>query len=450
MSKAIVFLAPGFEEIEATTIIDILRRGEVIVEVVSITKKEVKGAHDLKFIADKNIKEINQKDYDAIILPGGSPGYINLRNHTKVLSIIMEAFEKNKLIGAICAAPAVLAKSGILKGKKCTIYPGMENELKKGGGIPQKAWIVEDKNIITSQGPATALPFALKLVEKLSNPQIAETLAIRTLAESVLKQNKIQIETKIEVPISNSESAITIQNLFKQFEDVIAVDGLNLQIRKGELFGLLGPNGAGKSTTINILSGLLQPTKGKAQIGGFDVSKNQDEIKKLIGLCPQKASVFNFLTGRENIELFGRLHSISKNKLEQRIEKFLTKLDLKEDSNRQTKSYSGGMLRKLNLIIALINDPQIAFLDEPTVGMDPRARRATWDFIKSLKNKDKTIILTTHYIEEAESLSDRVGIIDYGKLIELGSPKELMKKYKTKNLEEVFLKITGRRILEGV
>jgi ABC-type multidrug transport system ATPase subunit len=125
-------------------------------------------------------------------------------------------------------------------------------------------------------------------------------------------------------------------------------------------------------------------------------------------------------------------------------------LDLAEVSTRKVKGYSGGMLRKLNLIIALISDPAIAFLDEPTVGMDPRARRATWKFIESLKNQGKTIILTTHYIEEAEALSDRVGIIDYGKLIELGTPHELMERYNAKNLEEVFLTITGRRIGEGM
>ncbi|MCW3997754.1 MAG: ATP-binding cassette domain-containing protein [Candidatus Bathyarchaeota archaeon] len=245
-------------------------------------------------------------------------------------------------------------------------------------------------------------------------------------------------------------SAILIRNLVKKFEDITAVDELNLEIKQGELFGLLGPNGAGKTTTINILSGLLEPTKGTGLVRGFDVTKDQQKIKSLIGLCPQKAAVFNFLTGRENIELFGNLHSIAKKDLEERIEILLEKLELVEASKRQAKGYSGGMLRKLNLIIALINDPQIAFLDEPTVGLDPRARRATWEFIRSLKKKDKTIILTTHYIEEAEALSDRVGIIDYGKLIALGTPKELMRKYKTKNLEEVFLKITGRRILEGI
>lgn len=450
MTKAIVFLASGFEEIEASTIIDVLRRGKVEVNIVGLITKEVQGAHDIKFIPDTFIDELDLEDFDAVILPGGSPGYKNLKNNKKVLKIIKKAFEDGKLVGAICAAPAVLAETGILKGKNCTIYPGMETELEKGGGVPKKKWIVEDGNIITSQGPATALPFAIKLVEKLAGPQIAEQLKKKTLTELVLKQSSPHLDFKIVPTEHKADSAISIRNLVKQFDDVKAVDGLNLDIKQGEIFSLLGPNGAGKSTTINILSGLLEPTEGIALINGFDVTKNLDKVKGLIGLCPQKASVFYFLTGRENIELFGNLHSISKKRLEQRMESLLEKLELKEVSKRQAKGYSGGMLRKLNLIIALINDPRIAFLDEPTVGMDPRARRATWEFIRSLKKKDKTVILTTHYIEEAEVLSDRVGIIDFGKLIALGSPIELMEKYKTKNLEEVFLKITGRRILEGI
>ncbi|MBY9013479.1 MAG: ATP-binding cassette domain-containing protein [Candidatus Lokiarchaeota archaeon] len=245
-------------------------------------------------------------------------------------------------------------------------------------------------------------------------------------------------------------SAIIIKDLVKQFDDVTAVNGINLEIKKGELFGLLGPNGAGKTTIINMLVGLLNPTEGTAVVGGYDVKRDLSEIKKMIGVCPQEASVYKFLKGRENVELFGNLFEMDKNLLKERADKFFEASGLKEASNRKAKGYSGGMIRQLNLIIALINDPKIVFLDEPTVGMDPRARRNTWNFIGDLKQEDKTIILTTHYIEEAEALCDRVGIIDYGELVALGSPKELMKKHDATNLEEVFMKITGRRILEGV
>ena len=239
-------------------------------------------------------------------------------------------------------------------------------------------------------------------------------------------------------------------DLVKKYDEVTALDKLNLEIMQGELFSLLGPNGAGKTTTINILTGILKPTSGTATIAGFDIEENMNEIKKLIGVCPQEAAVFQFLNAKENIELIGNLHSISKTEIEERTTGFLELLGLTEASQRKAGGYSGGMLRKLNLMMALINDPKIAFLDEPTVGMDARSRRNTWEFIGSLKGKNKTIILTTHYIEEAETLSDRVGIIDSGKLVELGTPEELKTEYGVKSLEQVFLNITGRRITEGL
>ncbi|HEC38766.1 hypothetical protein LCGC14_0916310 [marine sediment metagenome] len=248
----------------------------------------------------------------------------------------------------------------------------------------------------------------------------------------------------------DDDNAIVIKGLVKRFGDILAVDDLNLEIKRGELFGLLGPNGAGKSTTINILSGLLKPTEGTAYVGGYDVMKDLKKVKELIGVCPQEVAVFKFLSGKENIELFGSLHGMTKSEIKERTEELLKLANFKETSKRKAKGYSGGMARQLNLLIAIVNDPKIAYLDEPTVGMDARARRKTWEFIGSLKEQNKTVILTTHYIEEAEALSDRVGIIDYGQLIALGTPKELMEKHGAKNLEEVFLKITGRRITEGI
>ena len=212
----------------------------------------------------------------------------------------------------------------------------------------------------------------------------------------------------------------------------------------------MGPNGAGKTTTINMLCGLIKPTDGTVLIGGYNIEKNPHAVKQLISVCPQEAAVFPFLTGRENIEYFGNMHLMPKEKLNERVENLLKTLDLYEASKRKAKEYSGGMKRQLNLLVALINEPNILFLDEPTVGMDPRVRRKTWEFIGSIKDEKRTIILTTHYIEEAEALCDRVAIIDYGKLVALGPPKKLMEEHKSENLEEVFLKITGRRILEGV
>jgi ABC-2 type transport system ATP-binding protein len=247
-----------------------------------------------------------------------------------------------------------------------------------------------------------------------------------------------------------NEISILMDNIVKRFEDVIAVDGVNLQVKEGELFGLLGPNGAGKTTTVNILCGLIKPTSGNAMVGGYDVQKENTKVKELIGVCPQETAIYPYLTGAENVELFGNLYTLDKNTLRMRQKMLFEKMELTQDAKRKVEKYSGGMKRRLSLIMALIHDPQIIFLDEPTIGMDPQSRRAVWDFMVELKKESKTIFLTTHYMEEAEVLCDRVGIIDRGKLIALDSPKELISKNDVRNLEEVFIKLTGRRIREEI
>ncbi|HUJ84044.1 MAG TPA: ABC transporter ATP-binding protein [Candidatus Acidoferrales bacterium] len=243
-----------------------------------------------------------------------------------------------------------------------------------------------------------------------------------------------------------SEPAIEIQNLTKKFEDKTALDNLNLEVSKGELFGLLGPNGAGKTTTINILCGLVKPLCGTAKIYNHDVQKETRQVKELIGVCPQETAIYPYLSGDENLELFGNLHCMNKKLLRERSKLLLATLGLKEDAKRVSAKYSGGMKRRLSLALALIHDPQVVFLDEPTVAMDPQSRHAVWDFIKNQKNQGKTVVLTTHYMDEAEELCDRVGIIDHGKLIAEGSPKALIAERQVKNLEELFIKLTGRNI----
>jgi ABC-2 type transport system ATP-binding protein len=245
-----------------------------------------------------------------------------------------------------------------------------------------------------------------------------------------------------------SEWAITTENLTKKYEDKLAVENLSLQVGKGELFGLLGPNGAGKTTTISIICGLIKPTSGTVKIYGYDVIKEQQKVKELIGVCIQETAIYPYLTGMENLALFGNLYAMNKKTIKERSNLLLTKMALKEDAKRLAAKYSGGMKRRLSLALALIHDPQIAFLDEPTVAMDPQSRHAVWDFIKEQKTKGKTIILTTHYMEEAEELCDRVGIIDQGKLIALGTPQELIAKNNVKNLEDVFIELTGRKMRE--
>jgi ABC-2 type transport system ATP-binding protein len=245
-----------------------------------------------------------------------------------------------------------------------------------------------------------------------------------------------------------NESAIVMEHLGKEYQDVKALDDLCLQVAKGELFGLLGPNGAGKTTTISILCGLIKPTSGSAKVSGYGVQRESGKVRALIGVCPQETAIYPYLTGSENVDLFGNLNDMDKQTLKARRVMLLEKMGLTQDAKRKADKYSGGMKRRLSLALALIHDPQIAFLDEPTVAMDPQSRHAVWDFIKEQKKEGKTIILTTHYMEEAEELCDRVGIIDHGKLIALGTPKDLISENDVKNLEEVFIKLTGRQMRE--
>ena len=232
---------------------------------------------------------------------------------------------------------------------------------------------------------------------------------------------------------------IIIKNLVKEYKDINAVDNLNLEINKGELFSLLGVNGAGKTTTIKMLTCLLLPTKGEIEIEGLDIIKNREDIKKIINVSPQETAVAPNLTVYENLDFFAGIYNI-KNK-DKVINELIDNFNLKKFLNKKAKNLSGGIMRKLSIAISLINDPKILYLDEPTLGLDVIARHELWNVINLLKGK-KTIILTTHYMEEAEKLSDRIGILKEGKLLEIGTLEELKNKYHTKTLEDTFIKIT--------
>jgi 4-methyl-5(b-hydroxyethyl)-thiazole monophosphate biosynthesis len=182
MAKALVFLASGFEEIETVTVVDILRRAGVEVTVAGLAPNVTEGKHGMRIVPDKSIDDVSVEDFDAVVVPGGNPGYKNLRKDPRVINMVKKAFGSNKLVAAICAGPTVLSDAGILKGKACTIYPGMDEELEAGGGKPKHDIVVVDDSIITSRGPATAFPFALKLAEKLAGKQVAEAVSKRTLA----------------------------------------------------------------------------------------------------------------------------------------------------------------------------------------------------------------------------------------------------------------------------
>ncbi|MFX1278473.1 MAG: ABC transporter ATP-binding protein [Promethearchaeota archaeon] len=221
------------------------------------------------------------------------------------------------------------------------------------------------------------------------------------------------------------ELAIETKNLTKYFGDVHAVDGIDLQVPKGTLFGFLGPNGAGKTTTISILSTILPPTSGEATILGNDVQKDANKIKKIIGVCPQEIVLYERLSARENINLIAKMHGLKKEDYKEKTDNLLGRMNLLERADSLVKTYSGGMKRRVNVLMAVIHDPEIVIFDEPTAGLDPQSRRVVWDFIRDFQKKNATIILTTHNMEEADDLSDELIIIDNGKIISQGTPKEL-------------------------
>ena len=231
---------------------------------------------------------------------------------------------------------------------------------------------------------------------------------------------------------------IKINNLTKKYKDKLAVDNLNLEIKTGELFSLLGTNGAGKTTTIKMLSTLILPTSGEVEINNLDLVKDSSKIKEIINISPQETAVASNLIVLENLYFMAGIYQIP-NK-EDKIKELIKLFKLEEVLKQKAKTLSGGYQRKLSIAISLINNPKILFLDEPTLGLDVISRHDLWKVIELLKGKT-TIILTTHYMEEAEVLSDRIGIMNKGKLIELGTSKELIKKAKTKNFEDAFIKI---------
>jgi len=218
---------------------------------------------------------------------------------------------------------------------------------------------------------------------------------------------------------------ITTTKLTKKFNSFTAVDGINLDIRKGELFGLLGPNGAGKSTTIYMLTTLLASTSGKAIVNGFDIATQSDEVRKSIGVVFQDPTVDTRLSAFDNLDIHGRLYGMNKAEREKRINEVLKLVDLVEWKHKIVKTFSSGMRRRLEIARGLMHTPTILFLDEPTLGLDPQTRRNIWGYIEKLKREGMTIVLTTHYLEEADYLCDRVAIIDHGRIVAIDTPSKL-------------------------
>nr|WP_319374504.1 ATP-binding cassette domain-containing protein [uncultured Methanobacterium sp.] len=225
---------------------------------------------------------------------------------------------------------------------------------------------------------------------------------------------------------NKNEYAIQTFGLTKSFGNRKAVDKINLVVKKGDIFSLLGPNGAGKTTTIKMLTGVLKPTVGTAKIMDYDITRDLSEVKGIIDISPQETAIAGHLTAWENLILMGGINGLKKEDTEKRAKKLIKLMGLTERANEQVQKFSGGMQRRLSIAMALISDPPVLFLDEPTLGLDPQARRVIWEQIEQLKGK-KTIILTTHYLEEADALADRVAIISQGNIIAEGTPQELKK-----------------------
>ena len=234
--------------------------------------------------------------------------------------------------------------------------------------------------------------------------------------------------------------AMKTMELVKQYKNLTAVDKLHLEIQQGELFALLGVNGAGKTTAIKMLSCLTKPTAGDALVGGYSITKQPEQVKRLIGVAPQETAVAPNLSVKENLELICGIHGFSKEKTKAKIKELSGQFTLDNVLQRKAGKLSGGWQRRVSIAMALISEPQILFLDEPTLGLDVLARHDLWEVIRSLKGR-VTIILTTHYMEEAEALSDRIGIMKEGRLLAVGTAEELKEKAGTNDFETAFVSI---------
>ena len=231
--------------------------------------------------------------------------------------------------------------------------------------------------------------------------------------------------TRTPVTSSGSDHAVEARGLVKQFGDMRAVDGIDLSVRRGEVFGVLGPNGAGKTTTLSMLATLLPIDDGEATIFGVDVRREAHVVRQLLGVTGQYASVDELLTATENLVLFGRLQGVGRAESRRKAEELLEAFDLTEAANKPIKQFSGGMRRRLDLAVSLITRPPLIFLDEPTTGLDPRTRGQMWETIRGLVRDGSTVLLTTQYLDEADQLADRIQVIDRGKTVALGTPDEL-------------------------
>ena len=244
-----------------------------------------------------------------------------------------------------------------------------------------------------------------------------------------------------------AKAVIEVHDLTKKFGEFVAVNNISFTVQQGEIFAFLGPNGAGKSTTIKMLTTLLKPTSGTIDLAGHDVIKQQDNARRAFGIVFQDPSLDDELTAYENMELHAVLYHVNRKQTKQRIEELLALVELDGRRDSRVKTFSGGMKRRLEIARGLLHHPHVLFLDEPTIGLDTQTRNLLWDHVRKLnKVEDMTIFFTTHYLEEAEAIADRIAIIDHGKIVATGTVKELLKLTKTKHLEAAYLALTGKSL----
>jgi ABC-2 type transport system ATP-binding protein len=244
-------------------------------------------------------------------------------------------------------------------------------------------------------------------------------------------------------------SAVATSGLVVRFGELTAVDGVSLFVERGEVFGLLGPNGAGKTTTLRVLTTLLPPDAGDASVAGWDVRTEALEVRASIGYVPQALSADGALTAAENLDFYARVTGVPRGEREARIAAAVEAMELEPLLDRLAKNFSGGMLRRLEIASALLNQPEVLFLDEPTVGLDPTARALVWERVHALRaDHGTTVVVTTHLMEEAERHCDRVAIMDHGAVVELGSPAELMERHDVRSMKDVFRAVTGHAITD--
>jgi ABC-2 type transport system ATP-binding protein len=247
--------------------------------------------------------------------------------------------------------------------------------------------------------------------------------------------------------VAEQKTIISAHDLVKRFGDVVAVNDISFEVKKGEIFAFLGPNGAGKSTTIKMLTTMLRPTSGKLHLAGHDVTRERDAARKAFGIVFQDPSLDEELSAYENMDLHASLYGIPKAKRPARIQELLELVELWNRQDSMVKTFSGGMRRRLEIARGLLHEPKILFLDEPTLGLDTQTRNLMWAYVQKLSHeKGMTIFFTTHYLEEAEAVAERIAIIDHGTIVARGTTSELCKQTKTKTLEEAYLQLTGKTL----